>query len=118
MQVQTVDSGMAGLQLLQNEHFDAIYMQLPGADGLATVKMLRAGDSGNNKTPIIALTEEPVESNLVSCEQAVIEGCISKPISKQALIDETVRVLGLEAALTNVVQPINKNTASRIKHHT
>lgn len=118
MQVQTVDSGMAGLQLLQNEHFDAIYMQLPGADGLATVKMLRAGDSGNNKTPIIALTEEPVESNLVSCEQAVIEGCISKPISKQALIDETVRVLGLEAALTNVVQPINKNTASRVKHHT
>ncbi|GIC78342.1 hybrid sensor histidine kinase/response regulator [Moritella sp. F3] len=114
MQVVTANSGIESLELVQTHQFDLIYMQVHGEDALATIKLIRSGDSSNKKTPIIALTEEPFEFNLGKYEQAAIEGCISKPISKQALTDESVRVLGFGASQANVVQPINKkyNVAS------
>jgi len=108
MQVLTANSGVEGLTLMQEQQFDIIYMQVPGADAFATTEMIRAGDSANRKVPIIALTDDSFDFDSVSCADAEMQGCISKPISKQALIDETVRVLGFEVALANVVQPINK----------
>lgn len=114
MQVVTANSGIECLELVQKHQFDLIYVQVPGEDGLATIKLIRSGDSSNLKTPIIALTEDPLEFNLAKYEQVAIEGCISKPISKQALTDESVRVLGFEESQANVVQAINKkyNVAS------
>lgn len=108
MQVFTANTGLEGLDLIQKYTFDIIYMQIPGTDGIATTKMIRAGSSDNRKTPIIALIEDPFKFDLVICKHTEMEGYINKPISKQALIDETVRVLGFEIPVTDVVLPINK----------
>ncbi|MGC3835558.1 hybrid sensor histidine kinase/response regulator [Moritella viscosa] len=108
MQVFTANTGLEGLDLIQKYTFDIIYMQIPGPDGIATTKMVRAGTSDNSKTPIIALIEDAFKFDLVTCKHIKMDGYINKPISKQALIDETVRVLGFEIPVTDVVLPINK----------
>ena len=108
MQVFTANSGLEGLDLIQKYTFDIIYMQIPGSDGIATTKMIRAGTSDNSKTSIIALIEDAFKFDLVTCKHTEMDGYINKPISKQALIDETVRVLGFEIPVTDVVLPINK----------
>jgi len=108
MQVFTANSGLDGLDLIQKYTFDIIYMQIPGSDGIATTKMIRAGTSDNSKTSIIALIEDAFKFDLVTCKHTEMDGYINKPISKQALIDETVRVLGFEIPATDVVLPINK----------
>ncbi|SQD79231.1 hybrid sensor histidine kinase/response regulator [Moritella yayanosii] len=108
MQVFTANTGLEALELISKYKFDIMYMQIPGTDGIATSKVLRSGSSDNNNTPIIALAEDTVKFDLVKCKHAEMQGCINKPISKQALIDETVRVLGFEMPLSDVVLPINK----------
>ncbi|EDM66525.1 Response regulator receiver:ATP-binding region,ATPase-like:Histidine kinase, HAMP region:Histidine [Moritella sp. PE36] len=108
MQVFTANTGLEALELIPKYKFDIIYMQIPGTDGIATSKVLRSGSSDNNNTPIIALAEDTVKFDLVKCKHVDMQGCINKPISKQALIDETVRVLGFEMPLSDVVLPINK----------
>jgi signal transduction histidine kinase len=108
MQVFTASTGLEGLDLVQKYKFDIIYMQIPGPDGIAATKMIRAGTSDNSKTPIVALIEDTFKFDLVACKHTEMEGYINKPISKQALIDETVRVLGFEIPITEVVLPINK----------
>jgi len=108
MQVFTASTGLEGLDLIQKYTFDIIYMQIPGPDGIATTKMIRAGTSNNSNTPIIALIEDAFKFDLVTCKHTEMDGYINKPISKQALIDETVRVLGFEIPVTDVVLPINK----------
>ncbi|NQZ94247.1 MAG: response regulator [Moritella sp.] len=108
MQVFTANTGLEALELIPKYKFDIIYMQIPGTDGIATSKVLRSGSSNNNNTPIIALAEDTVKFDLVKCKHVDMQGCINKPISKQALIDETVRVLGFEMPLSDVVLPINK----------
>ncbi|QUM91096.1 response regulator [Moritella sp. 36] len=108
MQVFTGNTGLEGLDLIQKYTFDIIYMQIPGPDGIATTKMIRAGTSNNCNTPIIALIEDAFKFDLVTCKHTEMDGYINKPISKQALIDETVRVLDFEIPVTDVVLPINK----------
>jgi len=108
MQVFTAGTGLEALELIPKYKFDIIYMQIPGTDGTATSKLLRSGSSENHNTPIIALAEDTYKFDLVKCKQAEMQGCINKPISKQALIDETVRVLGFEIPVSDVVLPINK----------
>jgi len=108
MQVFTANTGLEALEIIPKYKFDIIYMQLPGADGIATSKVLRSGSSDNNHTPIIALAEDTFKFDLVKCKHAKIQGYINQPISKQALIDETVRVLGFEMPASDVVLPINK----------
>ena len=106
MQVFTANTGLEALELIPKYKFDIIYMQIPGTDGVATSKVLRSGSSDNN-IPIIALAEDTFKFDLVKCKHAGMQGCINKPISKQALIDETVRVLGFEMPVSEVVLPIN-----------
>ncbi|MDX2320708.1 MAG: ATP-binding protein [Moritella sp.] len=107
MQVFTANTGLEALKLMAKYKFDIIYMQIPNEGGIATTKVLRAG-SCNNHTPIIALTEDALKFDFMNCRHAQIQGCINKPLSKQALIDETVRVLGFEVPVSDVVLPINK----------
>lgn len=113
MQVITANNGLAALELMPKYNFDVIYMQIPGVDGIAATKMLRSGCSDNigfshNTPPIIALVEDTLKFDLQRCLHDQMQGCINKPISRQGLIDETVRVLGFELPDSDVVLPINK----------
>ena len=107
MQVYTAENGVDSLQLAQRHKFALIYMQLPDADGTIATQILRNGDSINRHTPIIALMAEPAPTDQDCCELYAIQGYLNKPMVQQAIVDETVRVLGLESALTEVLLPIN-----------
>jgi signal transduction histidine kinase len=113
MQVITANNGLAALELMPKYNFDVIYMQIPGVDGIAATKILRPGCSDNigfshNTPPIIALVEDTLKFDLQRCLHDQMQGCINKPISRQGLIDETVRVLGFELPDSDVVLPFNK----------
>lgn len=108
MQVFTATTGLQALMLMQKYNFDVIYLQFPGENGLATMKMIRMDNSENSNKPLIALAEDLSQFDLINNKYTEIDGCINDPISKQALIDETVRVLGFASLAENVVQPINK----------
>lgn len=110
MQVVIASTKFAALELIPKYNFDVIYMQIAGTDGIATTKVLDSGrrdNTGceNKNTPIIALVEDTLTFDL---QHTQMQGCINKPISRQDLIDETVRVLGFELAVADVVLPINK----------
>lgn len=112
LQVFIASNGLECLLFTQQHQFDVIYMDMhmSDMDGISATKMLRSGDTVNSKTPIIALMEGTLEADANYFEQAGMQGYISKPISRQAFIDETVRVLGLQLSLEEVVLPINKNS--------
>jgi DNA-binding NtrC family response regulator len=55
MKVQSASNGIRSLELLNNEGFDVIVldMRMPGMDGLATLKAIRDSDA---LTPVVLLT--------------------------------------------------------------
>ncbi len=110
MTVSVAKDGLECLEMAKDNQYDVIFMdiQMPEMDGLTATKVLRQNPGINSKTPIIALTANILESDVVNCEDAGMQGYISKPVSKQSIIDETVRVLRLEAPLEEVLLPLRK----------
>lgn len=114
MTVSVAKDGLECLQMTKDNQYDVIFMdvQMPEMDGLTATKILRQEPGINRNTPIIALTANILESDVVNCEDAGMQGYISKPVSKQSIIDETVRVLRLEVPLEEVLLPLTKTHKS------
>lgn len=67
--------------------FDAVLMdvQMPVLDGIAAARAIRGADLRNrhgNRMPVIALTANAFTSDRDNCEQAGMDGFISKPFSR------------------------------------
>lgn len=96
--VELAGSSVEALELLRTSKPDLILMdiQLPGLDGLALTRMLKAA-SDTAAIPVIALTAHAMTGDR---EQALGAGCvgyISKPIDTRTFGDQ-VRQLMLQAA--------------------
>lgn len=83
MQVRTVHSGMAALELCEKEEFDLIFLDhmMPEMDGVETLKRLRRllTDSGRN-TAIIAFTANAVSGAREMFFEEGFDEFVSKPI--------------------------------------
>ncbi|HEU4619701.1 MAG TPA: two-component regulator propeller domain-containing protein [Gammaproteobacteria bacterium] len=91
-----VESGAEAVARSAAERFDLILMDLsmPGMDGFATTALIRqhqerAGENGEARTPIVALTAHDAEHYREKCLAADIDGILSKPYT----LDDCTRLL-------------------------
>lgn len=91
-EVLSVDNGNDAVNSAKNETFDLIIMdiQMPGLDGYGALKVLRK--SGYNGK-IIALTAHALKGDKNRALKAGFDGYVSKPVSKNTLIDVIIDTL-------------------------
>lgn len=80
-------SGLSALQLFHNESVDLVFMdvQMPEMDGLETTRRLRTMESGDRRTPVIALTAHDLSDQKYSLLEAGMDDFTSKPVSETQL---------------------------------
>lgn len=86
----TVPNGEAAVQLACRDTFDLILMdlQMPILDGMAAARAIRVLERELEKpsTPILALTAHAVSGFRERCMEAGMDGYLTKPLSREALL--------------------------------
>ena len=80
--------GPEALAAVRREAFDLILMdlQMPGMDGMAASRAIRAEAGANGSTPIIALSADVLPEQLAACAAAGMDDHIAKPIQPMRLL--------------------------------
>ena len=80
--------GAEAVELALHTPFDLILMdlQMPGMDGLAATRAIRAGSEANGVTPIVALSANVLPTHLDACREAGMDDHIAKPIDPTDLL--------------------------------
>ncbi len=95
--VTAAETGTQALQILEEEHFDLIFMdvQMPEMDGFeATAAIRNKEKSTGQHIPIIAMTAHTMRGDKERCLEAGMDDYISKPIRPQS-VDEKLHALGI-----------------------
>jgi signal transduction histidine kinase/CheY-like chemotaxis protein len=108
--VRVVENGLAALELLGLEKFDAVLMdcQMPVLDGYETTRRFRAAcdSTGKSRLPIIALTAYAMPEDRQKCLDAGMDDYVTKPI-REAELRAALSRCGLQAgkAATAPMEP-------------
>ena len=83
----TADDGLAALDHLERETFDAVLMdvQMPRMDGYAATREIRARAGAGPRLPVIAMTAAAVEGERDRCLAAGMDDFLTKPVDLAAL---------------------------------
>lgn len=77
-------NGRAAIDLLKSSSFDVVLLdiEMPEIDGLDAARRIRGGEAGdrNRGIPLVAMTAHVFEEMKSACDEAGIDGFISKPI--------------------------------------
>lgn len=88
-QVSTASSGTEGIELAQSKQFDVIFMdiEMPEMDGLTAAKIIREKEllRQSKRIPIYAMTAHVLDEFKLKCEEAGMDGFVSKPIDQDEL---------------------------------
>jgi CheY-like chemotaxis protein len=87
-QVVVVNNGLEALERTERDRFDVILMdvQMPVMDGFTATSEIRQREaSGQQRTPIIAMTAHAMKGDREQCLEAGMDGYISKPIRPDEL---------------------------------
>lgn len=86
LQVTVVDTGEAAVETVRTEKWDIVLMdcRLPGIDGFAATRAIRAGLNGR-PLPIIALTANVMPEDRAECLGAGMDDFLSKPVKRAEL---------------------------------
>ena len=85
--VTSVENGERAVDILKNEQFDCVLMdiQMPVMDGLTAMKAIRNSDGPSAKVPIFALTAHAMDGDRDRFLGAGMNGYLSKPVDMIAL---------------------------------
>lgn len=80
--VTCAESGVEALELLHNQPFDLVFMdiEMPGMDGVVTLQNLRASDAACRDVPIVALTGNIGSDDIERYRMAGMRDVLAKPI--------------------------------------
>jgi CheY-like chemotaxis protein len=105
--VTVAANGRQAVELWTGGGFDLVLMdvQMPEMDGLEATRQIRQRERGGEaRTPIIAMTANAMAGDREMCMDAGMDGYISKPVKKEAMLTEFQRVLGTGGAHVAGVQ--------------
>jgi len=115
-EVTVAETGDVACELFIAGHYDLVLMdrQMPGMDGLAATRLIRAWEKANNRppTPIIALTASALKGDRETCLAAGCTAYLSKPIKEDVLL-QTIRDYTATAAPALIPPHIVEGKASR-----
>jgi signal transduction histidine kinase/ActR/RegA family two-component response regulator len=82
--------GAEAVEAAERERFDLILMdmQMPGMDGLAATRAIRATSAFNAATPILALTANVLPAHVARCFDAGMNDHLAKPIAPLVLLQK------------------------------
>jgi CheY-like chemotaxis protein len=106
--VEEVDHGMGVLEQLESGgRFDLVLMDLnmPGLDGLAASRTIRASGKSWAKVPVVALTAHSDPASLDAARQAGMDGFLVKPVEASLLVESVARLLAA-APLAPRTEPV------------
>jgi len=87
--VEIANDGIHALEILQNRHFDLIFMdcQMPRMDGFTATEEIRKRETtyALQRHPIIALTANAMEGDKEQCLVVGMDDYLSKPFTKNKL---------------------------------
>ena len=99
------ENGRVALEAYRSTDFDVVLMDvhMPEMDGFEATRRIRdyERDGKRARTPIVALTADVLEGALEACEEAGMDGYVSKPFTKADLLDALRRVLPSGALAAN-----------------
>jgi two-component system sensor histidine kinase BarA len=89
LDAEGASSGFEALSKARQKPFDLVFMdlQMPGMDGVETTARLREMDTGNHRTPIIALTAHALSDEQERLTKQGFDGYMPKPISSGQLTE-------------------------------
>jgi signal transduction histidine kinase/CheY-like chemotaxis protein len=93
--VSTADDGAQAVEAAGLGGFDLILMDvhMPGMDGLAAARAIRALPTPAGAVPIVALTADVLPEQIARCRAAGMDGHVAKPIRREELLATVGRAL-------------------------
>ena len=93
--VAVASNGAQALALAQEGGFDAVLMdiQMPDMDGYETAQRIRELGASAAKLPIIALSANVLDSDVIRSKEAGMGGHVAKPIAPQRLLAVLARAV-------------------------
>ena len=94
-EVVTADDGRQALDAVQSGDFDLVLMDvhMPGMDGLAATRAIRALPTPIAAIPIVALSADVLPEQIARCRAAGMDDHVAKPIRREDLIATVARAL-------------------------
>ncbi|EWH02694.1 ATP-binding protein [Halomonas sp. BC04] len=114
--VEMAGSGQEALEAVARETFDLIFMdvQMPGMDGLETVRRLRARGGWCRRVPVVAMTAGGPGAERARCLDAGMNDYLTKPLIRRELAACLRRAL--PAPVTTAAEGVASATAELDEH--
>jgi CheY-like chemotaxis protein len=88
-QIREVTTGSAAVTAMENDDFDLLLtdIHMPGMDGIEAARAIRAMEEKNlrPRVPIVALTADALETGKRACQDAGMDGFLTKPVDPAEL---------------------------------
>ena len=93
--VTAVENGRQAVEAVADTDFDMVLLDInmPEMDGLEATRTIRAMPPEQANVPIVAVTSEVTESTLADMRRAGFNGCLEKPVRRDALFDTILGIL-------------------------
>jgi PAS domain S-box-containing protein len=108
LELDTAGDGEVALRLARVKSYDLIIMdlQMPVMDGLTATRRIREWESQQqvSHAPIVAFTANSLESELREALDAGCDAYLTKPVSKQEVIDTVLKFFSLRRAVEGLLR--------------
>ncbi len=96
--VEEACDGIEAVDAALRTRFDLILMDMdmPGMDGLAATREIRARSILNNRTPVVALTANVMGAQIAACLEAGMNDHLAKPIAPVKLVQAIARWIDMD----------------------
>ncbi len=108
-------NGLEAVEAVRRKDYDIVLMdmQMPELDGIAATRIIRQMPGRARAVPIVALTANAFESDIIACHAAGMNGHLGKPFRRDELIVAIGHALKGDDRPVAVRPPAANNTAAQ-----